>query len=133
MESRGGRGAAGFGVRLIVDMNLSPEWVQYLQNRGFDATHWSTVGPSDAQDREIMRWARDNGHVVLTHDLDFGLLLAHTKDSGPSVVQARVQDVSTEALGATVVTALQVHRAILERGALMTIDPSRTRIRILPI
>ena len=26
-----------------------------------------------------MAWARDNGHVVFTHDLDFGTLLALTR------------------------------------------------------
>jgi predicted nuclease of predicted toxin-antitoxin system len=40
-----------------------------------------------------MAWARENGHVVLTHDLDFGTLLALTRANGPSVVQVRAQDV----------------------------------------
>ena len=120
-------------MRLVIDMNLSPEWVPFLHAHGFEAIHWSAVGAPAAPDTEIMRWARDNSHVVFTHDLDFGILLAHARDSRPSVIQARVQDVSPQALGASVVTALRQHGAALAQGAIVTIDATRTRIRILPI
>jgi predicted nuclease of predicted toxin-antitoxin system len=71
--------------------------------------------------------------VVFTHDLDFGILLAHSKDAGPSVIQARTQDVSPEHLGPLVLSALRVYGEVLESGALLTIDESKSRIRILPI
>ena len=58
---------------ILVDMNLSPDWVAFLQSHGHTAVHWSTVGDIRALDPEIMEWARNNGHIVLTHDLDFGL------------------------------------------------------------
>ncbi len=120
-------------MKLVVDMNLSPEWAPFLHGHGFEAVHWSAVGAINAPDTQIMQWARDHARVVFTHDLDFGVLLAHTKDRQPSVIQARVQDVSPEALGSFVVAALQAHGAALERGAILTIDATKTRIRILPI
>jgi predicted nuclease of predicted toxin-antitoxin system len=80
-----------------------------------------------------MQWARDNGWVVFTHDLDFGILLAHSKDGGPSVIQVRTQDVSPEGLGPVILRALRAHEAVLESGALLTIDESKSRVRILPI
>ena len=58
-------------MRFIVDMNLSPRWVEYLREAGFDAEHWSTVGEATATDALIMRTAQDQGAVVLTNDLDF--------------------------------------------------------------
>lgn len=114
-------------------MSLSPDWVDYLATRGYDAVHWSAVGAHNAMDAEIMGWARDNDRVVFTHDLDFGILLAHTHDSKPSVVQARAQDVTPERLGPTMIQALRVHRVALESGALVTIDAVKNRVRILPI
>lgn len=114
-------------------MNLSPDWVTYLHGHGFDAVHWSSIGAGNAPDSEVMQWARDNACIVFTHDLDFGILLAHSKDSSPSIIQARTQDVSPDQLGPVIVTALQAHREALDRGALLTIDPSKSRIRILPI
>ena len=73
------------------------------------------------------------GWVIFTHDLDFGILLAHRRDGGPSVLQVRTQDVSPAHLGPIVVTTLRAHREVLESGALLTIDESKSRVRILPI
>ena len=114
-------------------MNLSPEWVPYLHDRGFEAAHWSTIGADRAPDSEIMQWALDNDGGAFTHDLDFGILPAHSKDSRPSVIQVRMQDVSPGHLGALLVTPLRAHGQALESGALLTIDESKSRVRILPI
>lgn len=76
-------------MKLLVDMNLSPAWLPVLQAAGHEVQHWSTKGNPRALDREIMAWARQNGYVVFTHDLDFGALLAVTGAEGPSVIQVR--------------------------------------------
>ena len=69
-------------IPLIIDMNLSVEWVDELAAHGWSAVHWSTVGDPRADDSEIMAWAVANGHAVLTHDLDFGTMLAVTRQHG---------------------------------------------------
>ena len=120
-------------MRLLLDMNLSPEWVPFLHGHGFEAVHWSAIGAGNAPDTEIMQWARENRCVVFTHDLDFGILLAHSKDRGPSVMQVRTQDVSPDHLGPLVLSALRAHGETLENGALLTIDEAKSRVRILPI
>ena len=33
-------------MKLLLDMNLSPRWVGVLPAAGFEAIHWSDVGPS---------------------------------------------------------------------------------------
>ena len=120
-------------MRVLVDMNLSPEWAGYLAGAGFEAVHWSTIGAGNAPDAVLMSWARDNKHVVFTHDLDFGILLAHSKEGRPSVIQTRARDLSVDHLGGLVVGALRAHADALERGALVTVDEVRSRVRILPI
>jgi predicted nuclease of predicted toxin-antitoxin system len=120
-------------VKLLVDMNLSPEWVRLFRQNGFDSLHWSDIGPATAADEEVLRWARENQAVVFTHDLDFGVLLAHAESTGPSVIQVRAQDVAPAHLGNLVLSALSTHRADLDAGALITVDETRARIRILPI
>jgi len=72
-------------IKILIDMNLSPDWAPVLQNAGWSATHWSTVGDLKATDRTIMDWAEASGYIVFTHDLDFGTMLALTHKSGPSV------------------------------------------------
>lgn len=80
-------------IKLVVDISLSPTWVDFLAKHGWPAVHWSTVGDVRAKDQVVMEWAREHGHVVFTHDLDFGTLLALTRARGPSVIQVRTQDV----------------------------------------
>ena len=79
-----------------------------------------------------MAWARENGYVVFTQDLDFGTLLATTYVQKPSVIQVRVQNALPENLGLWLAGILQQHEAFLESGALLTVTEDRTRVRILP-
>jgi predicted nuclease of predicted toxin-antitoxin system len=118
---------------VLLDMNLSPRWVDYLRARGIDAVHWSSVGDVCAEDRVIMAWAREHDHVVFTNDLDFTTLLAATGDTGPSVLQLRTQNVMPEACGEMVVRVLIEQQMIFEQGAFVTIDEVKARVRILPL
>jgi predicted nuclease of predicted toxin-antitoxin system len=120
-------------MKILIDMNLPPRWVQLFVNAGWEARHWSQVGATTASDREIMAWARENGYLVFTHDLDFSALLAATQREGPSVIQIRRQNVLPEAIGTLVITALKQYQHELEQGAIMTIEPQRARMRILPL
>ena len=120
-------------MKLLVDMNLSPRWVSVLIDAGFEAVHWSVVGAFDATDVHIMAYAAAKDHIVLTHDLDFGAILAATQRRKPSVVQIRAVDVRPLAIGQHVITALRQAARELNEGALLTVDPSRTRMRILPL
>jgi predicted nuclease of predicted toxin-antitoxin system len=120
-------------VKLLVDMNLSPRWVAYLVDAGIEAAHWSVLGAANAPDSEIMAYAKANECVVLTHDLDFSSILAATHGEKPSVIQIRAEDLSPDVIGDRVVAALQQTVAELEEGALITIDPNRTRLRLLPL
>lgn len=121
------------GVKVLVDMNLSPRWVDFLVGNGLEAVHWSTVGSCTATDRQIMAWAKANGSVVLTHDLDFGAILAATEGDRPSVVQLRAEDLNPNRIGRQVVAALHKLRIELGQGALVTVDAARMRLRLLPL
>ena len=120
-------------MKLLVDMNLSPLWVPFFADHGIAAVHWSEAGRPTSSDREILEFAAANGYVVFTHDLDFGTLLAIHEANGPSVIQVRAQDVLPSAIGEAVVRAIRVAQIHLEQGALVTVDPARERIRLLPI
>ena len=57
-------------MKVLVAMNLGLGFVAELQALGIEARHWSQVGALDAPDSVIMEWARRDGFVVLTSDLD---------------------------------------------------------------
>ncbi len=94
-------------MKIIIDMNLSPSWAGFLRNAGFEAAHWSDLGAPDALDSAIMDYARVHGSVILTHDLDFGTILAATGGNAPSVVQIRAGDLSINAIGDQILAALR--------------------------
>ena len=120
-------------IQIVIDMNLSPDWVHALSRHGWTSVHWSAIGDPRATDREIMDWARSNSHVVFTHDLDFGTMLALTHASGPSVIQVRGQNVLPDHMGPIVAAALKQHQTELAAGALVVVDESTSRVRVLPI
>jgi predicted nuclease of predicted toxin-antitoxin system len=120
-------------MKIIIDMNLSPRWAGFLRDSGFESTHWSDMGPVDALDPTIMDHAHRTGSIILTHDLDFGAILAATGGNAPSVVQIRAGDLSPSAIGLQVVAALNQSSDALANGALITVDPKRTRLTLLPI
>ena len=97
-------------MKLLVDMNLSPSWVERLARHGFEAVHWSTIGAATAPDVEILAWAQQHNFVVVTNDLDFSAILAASADSAPSVVQIRAQDLLSDASVSVVANALKTHR-----------------------
>ena len=114
-------------------MNLSPNWVDELVRYGLEAVHWSTVGAPAAPDGEILSWARDHGFVLGTNDLDFAAILAATSGQSPSVVQLRVQDILSDAAVNAVATTVEAYRGDIKRGALLSVDESGTRVRMLPL
>jgi predicted nuclease of predicted toxin-antitoxin system len=120
-------------MKLLIDMNLPPRWVAIFSSAGYESIHWSSIGAPTASDREIMAWARVNSYVVFTHDLDFSALLAATQEEGPSVIQVRTQNILPEAIGNLVINALNQFQDEIEKGAIITLDPIRARVRILPL
>jgi len=120
-------------MRILIDMNLSPIWVIILKRHGFHAIHWSEVGKPNAPDEELFEWAIKNNHLIFTHDLDFGTLLAAAKTNCPSVLQTRTQDISPEKQIKNVIAALTQFSSLISGGALITIDDLKARVRILPI
>ncbi|NLZ06265.1 MAG: DUF5615 family PIN-like protein [Phycisphaerae bacterium] len=120
-------------MKLLIDMNLSPDWAGLLSEAGFESVDWSRVGDPCATDATVMDYARAHGYVVFTHDLDFGAMLAATGAETPSVIQVRMQDVDPASLGETMIALLHRCRRHLEAGALICLDPSTERVRLLPI
>ena len=120
-------------MKLLLDMNLSKQWVPVLEEAGFHAVHWSSIGAAISSDTQIMEYAKANGYSVCTQDLDFGLMLASSGEGKRSVLQIRAQGVLPHQIGEHGLEALRKVVSELEMGALVTVDPKRTRLRVLPL
>jgi predicted nuclease of predicted toxin-antitoxin system len=86
-------------MRLLIDMNLTVRWVAFLRNAGYDVVHWSSIGRISAKDSEICNFAREQSYALLTNDLDFPRILAHTQQAAPSIVLLRGEPLVPETRG----------------------------------
>lgn len=120
-------------LKILVDMNLSPDWTAAFAAEKIESVHRSSVGDPRAEDTEITEYARANDYVVFTHDLDFGTILALTQAENPSGLQVRAQNILPSHLASTVVSVLRANEETLEQGALIVVDEGRARVRILPL
>ena len=86
-----------------------------------------------AEDRDIMNRARDDGSVVLTFDLDFGDLLVLGVLERPSVILFRLSNERPESVNQRLQVVLRERLTELAEGALILVEDTRYRIRLLPI
>lgn len=119
-------------MKVLIDMNLSP-WREIFGAAGHECRHWSEIGDAAAPDHAIMEWALRFGHIVFTHDLDFGALLAASGAKGPSVIQLRAEDTRPSSMGALMISMPDRFSPALQEGALVTIDPRRAKATLLPL
>lgn len=120
-------------MNLLLDMNIPEVWEPFPRDAGHLVAHWSRIGDIRAQDVEIMHWARAHEQVIFTHYLDFGTLLYLTEAHAPSVVQIRAEHIVPGVMGGAILEALAKAESFLKAGALVTVDPRRHRVRILPL
>lgn len=122
-------------MKILLDMNMSPMWVTYLQSLDIvaDVQHWASIGAVDAQDADILAFAVKNEWIIFTRDLDFGKLLAFSNDNKPSVIQLRLPDARPEVCGSHVLRTLCAVEHNLRGGAIVTIHEKMAKVRILPM
>lgn len=84
-------------MRFLVDAQLPPALVSLLSERGHVAEHVTDIGPGDAPDREIWRYALDHDAVLVTKDEDFPDMLLLSGRS-PAIVWVRVGNTRRRAL-----------------------------------
>lgn len=121
-------------MKLLLDANLSPRLVPMLASAGYEAAHVDSEGLLGASDAAIFDHAGERELVVVTADSDFPMLLALRRTSNPSVIHLRdVAELTPDAHGALLIANLPAIQDALQRGAIVSLSPTRVAIRDLPI
>ncbi len=120
-------------MKVLIDLNLPAIWVPRLIAEGHDAVHWSNVGAATATDNELLAHARTRDQVILTADHDFALLLAMAQSHGPSVILLRAEAVRIDSQLGLVIAAMKKFEQELASGAMVVVEPSSARARVLPL
>jgi predicted nuclease of predicted toxin-antitoxin system len=112
-------------MKFLANMGISPDTVSFLRDLGYEAVHLHEEGLDRLPDPDILRKARREGCVVLTTDLDFGELLAHSGEALPSMRPESVTQHLAE--------VIERFGPDLERGVIASVTDRRIRVRQLPI
>ncbi len=121
-------------MNFLVDNALSPVLATLLQQAGHDAIHVRAIGLQRADDEVVFERAASEDRVLVSADTDFGTLLATRSARKPSVIQFRGRGSrQPDALARTIVSNLPQLSDALESGSIVTFEPSRVRVRSLPI
>lgn len=120
-------------MKLLLDQGLPRSAAALLSDVGIDTIHVGEIGLSAAEDADILQRAREEERVVVTLDADFHTLLALNQATSPSVIRIRIQRLRAQELTELLLNAISECEEELQQGAAVTIEPSRIRIRRLPL
>jgi len=120
-------------MRFLADMGISPKTVTFLRGLGHDALHLHEESLDRLEDSAILVKAREEARVLLTHDLDFGDLIAASGAQLPSIIVFRLRDMRPENVNRYLQNIIERYGGTLEKGAIITVTEGRIRVRALPL
>jgi predicted nuclease of predicted toxin-antitoxin system len=80
-----------------------------------------------------MKLLLDQGRIVVTLDADFHALLALSRATSPSVIRIRIEGLHGQKAANLIQAVLKDCSEDLEKGAIVTVQPGRIRVRGLPL
>ncbi|OHB62900.1 MAG: hypothetical protein A2Y77_10335 [Planctomycetes bacterium RBG_13_62_9] len=120
-------------MKFPADMGISPRTVDFLQHQGHEAIHLHQQELDRLKDSEILEKARRERCILLTHDLDFGDLLAASGADLPSVVIFRLRNMQAERVNCHLRTIISHYSQALEKAAIISVSERQVRSRGLPL
>ncbi len=120
-------------MKFLLNMNLPRELGRRLTTAGHAFRHVADIGMAMANDAAIVAEARVNQETIVTHDLDYGHLLAFSGESAPSVIIFRVRNTHVNNLFDRIVKSWSDIEQPLSEGSIVVLEDAAIRIRRLPI
>lgn len=120
-------------MNFLLNMNVHRDMTARLIQRGHACRHAGDIGMSRSTDAEIVAEARNKVEVIITHDLDYGHLLAFSGEKAPSVIILRLRDLRTNEVMSRLDAVWNEIESVLAEGAIVSLSDKSLRIRKLPI
>lgn len=120
-------------MKFLADMGISPKTVAFLNDLGHDASHLHEYGLDRLPDADILQKARNEKSIVLTHDLDFGELVAASGARLPSVVIFRLRNMKPAQVNSYLRRIIHQYQKEHEQGVVISVTEGQIRRRLLPI
>ena len=113
-------------MKVLLDSCIWPGAKSQIGGAGHEV-EWAGDWDKDPGDEAILAHAASNGQVVVTLDKDFGELAVALGREQAGIV--RLVDVRHTNQGPLCIALLSAHETELERGAIVTAEPGRVRVR----
>jgi predicted nuclease of predicted toxin-antitoxin system len=120
-------------MRFLCDMGVSRKVSRWLVGQGHDSSHLGDEGLARLPNGQIFEKAIAERRIVLTFDLDFGEIAALAGERMTSVVVFRLNNTRADFVTERLAATLQIASDALAKGAIVTVEDARVRIRELPI
>lgn len=108
-------------------------FAEILNELGHEAVHVFDVGLNETDDAIILEYARKNGQIIITFDLDFSRLVAIGNLRLPSVITFRTDTMTPALFRQVMVRHLEELQEALTVGAMVTITNRNIRVKRLPV
>jgi predicted nuclease of predicted toxin-antitoxin system len=120
-------------MRFLLDMGLARSTAAYLRDQGHDAIHLRDQGLQKLDDNGIVAKPLHEERIILTHDLDFGRIVALSHGELPSVITFRLSNMQPDQVNWHLAHVLTQFAEPLESGSLISVTDRALRVRPLPI
>ena len=120
-------------MRFLLDMGVDVRVAAWLREQRHEAVHLREEGLQRLPNGEIFTKAISENRIILTFDLDFGEIAALARGRKASVVVFRFHNTRTQHILERLAVVLADCSGILERGAVVVVEETRHRIRLLPV
>ncbi|WP_397548000.1 DUF5615 family PIN-like protein [Rhodothermus marinus] len=120
-------------MRFLADMGISPYTVRFLREQGYDAVHLRELKGQLLTDASILELARTERRILLTHDLDFGELMAASGARLPTVIVFRLRNMRPENVNRYLMGIIDRFGDQLRAGVMVSVTEAQVRIRSLPL
>ena len=120
-------------MKFLLNMNIPRALGRRLAAVGHECRHVGDIAMGQASDSAIVEEARAHGEVIVTHDLDYGHLLAFSGAPSPSVIIFRLRNTHLENLYTRFISIWHEIAGPLQQGAIVILEDATLRVRKLPI
>ncbi|MEW6110430.1 MAG: DUF5615 family PIN-like protein [Nitrospirota bacterium] len=120
-------------MKFIADMGISQTTVQWLKEEGFNAVHVRDTGMHRSSDTDIVKKAMEEARIILTCDLDFGDIVSASGERCPSVIILRLEEETPGNVNKRLKQVLKESSEDLKKGAIISVEETRHRVRSLPL
>jgi predicted nuclease of predicted toxin-antitoxin system len=120
-------------MKFLLDMGLARSTAIFLRSQGYEAVHLREEGLQRLDDAQIVNKARAEDRIIITHDLDFGRLVALSQSQFPSVITLRLDNMQPAQVNHYLTEVLTHFTASLAQGALVSVNERAIRVRLLPV